>query len=119
MSKYVIKDCCDRKSFASQEDARSFCNWMAENDIGCGVPYLCKTCDRWHFTANREASIKARARSKRQRCVTDRELHLQMARVMGISLEELQTRVDLSKIKLAQGPGIEIVKLRDKPNQPK
>ena len=47
----------------------------------------------------------------RPRCVTTRELHLNMAESAGISLEELQTRCDLNKITIS-GTAIEIVKLK-------
>lgn len=46
-----------------------------------------------------------------ERCVSDRDLHLKLAKLSGMSLDEIQTRIDLTKIRL-EGDGFEIVTIK-------
>ncbi len=48
-----------------------------------------------------------------ERCVTDRQLHQVLAWESACSIDELQTRVDLSKVRI-RGPGFEMIRLAPK-----
>lgn len=105
-----VSDCFDRRSFPNKDDARGFASWMFENhDINYLVPFYCRTCQRWHVAGGYKNGATAEAKAKEPtRCTSDRELHLNICRITGLTLDELQVKYDLSKVKLA-GPGIEVV----------
>jgi hypothetical protein len=112
MSKYKIKDCSERKSFETLVEAYHWVRWQNANTFVHGsVPFQCERCQRWHICPGHTCAEKLRKQLAPIRCVTTRDLHLQMARVMGISLDELQSRTDLSKVKIT-GPAVEAVTLK-------
>lgn len=49
-----------------------------------------------------------------RRCVSDRELHERIAKLSGMSLDDLQVRVDLTAIKVAGESEWQVVKIRDR-----
>lgn len=105
-----MKDCSDRCSFAELWQAQSFCRQKQEDGISSLAPFMCDRCGRWHVVSQRYL-VHAKKKLKRERCVTDRELHEQIARTQGLSLDELQVMYDLSKIRI-QGAGVEIIRPR-------
>ena len=109
----IMKDCPDRLSWKSQREALQFSQWMAQFISIVHSAFLCDRCSRWHIVP-KEAVKFVKSRLKRERCVTTRELHLQLCRVSGVSLEELQTRIDLNKINL-NGNGVEFITLKPSP----
>lgn len=108
----MIKDCHERKSFPDQDDANRFRRWYRAESGFVVTVFECQRCHRWHIAATPgKAEAAQKVLAETGRCVTDRELHLQMARLTGCSLDELQTRIDLTKIHIA-GPGVEVVTVR-------
>ena len=110
-----VSDCFDRQSYPTQDAAKEFTRWMAQkNGVQGLTPFLCRTCQRWHIASCADLARAARAKSQEpMRATSDRELHLQMARNLGKTLDELQVTHDLSKVKL-QGVGIETIGPRTK-----
>ena len=49
-------------------------------------------------------------KDERKRCISTRDLHLEIARLSGMSLDDLQIRMDLSKITI-DGKGGELVQI--------
>ncbi len=109
-----MKDCLDRLNWKTESEARNFSQWMTQYIPTTHATFLCDRCGRWHIVP-KQALEFVKSRLKRERCVTTRELHLQMCRVLGVSLDELQARCDLSKVKI-EGPGVQVVTLRTKSN---
>lgn len=103
-----MKDCFDRWSLPTCEEAHSFCRWLAQRAGFRQIPFHCHRCGRWHIANSRDQALECRRKMQRERCLSDRDLHLQLARVTGMSLDELQTRADLSKVRL-NGPGVEVI----------
>ena len=104
------KDCSERHSFSSESDGMGFLKWMRDRGYSAaGSLFQCSRCDRWHMAPSRKSADMTKREMLKERCLSDFDLHLQMARVIGVSLEELQTRIDLSKIKIGSGSGVRLV----------
>jgi len=111
-----MKDCSDRKSFADEGDAIRFQEWERDKGIVVNAIWKCDRCGRWHLAGGRKQADYCQKIMKRERCITNLDLHLQMARVVGMSLEALQTKIDLSKITVSGGRGLEFFSVkRDNP----
>lgn len=106
-----MKDCLERKSFESEKDAQSFAKWFQEYGHFKASVFQCQRCDRWHLASTPDAAASAKRRLQKTRCISDRDLHLALARQAGCSLDELQTRLDLTKVKLS-GPNVEMVYIK-------
>lgn len=118
-----MKDCLERKSFRSKSSAEQFAKWYRKmqaegfSSTFTPIPFECKRCGRWHVAGSRAVAKQSSEKMTKERCLTTRDLHLQLCRVLGISLEELQTRCDLEKIGIG-GVGNEWVSLKPKPGEP-
>ncbi len=109
-----IRDCHERVSCATAAEAMAYKDWFKRNMSRLPIrSFRCNRCHRYHFAGSHAMAAKAQKFLTEVRCVTDRELHIQLARVNGISLDELQTRLDLSKIKIT-GTACEFVTLKPK-----
>lgn len=120
-----MKDCHERRSFVSREDAKRFLHWLYENHHTYAITiFECRRCHRFHLIGNGiEGSVAAQRRLQPAgRCLSDKDIHLQIARFVGCSLDELQTRVNLGKVSI-KGDGCEIVRVKkrrkpyDRPEQ--
>lgn len=109
--KYQIKDCSERLGFNTPAQAIEYLREWSNPDKR-PTAFKCPRCTRWHLAPGYESIERIKKVLHPIRCVTDRDLHLSMARASGISLEELERRVDLSKVHI-KGPGVEIVKARN------
>lgn len=106
-----MKDCLDRKSFDTNQDARRFIKWFGEKIGVWSVPWKCDRCDLWHISSGSLQALRAQQTLKRERCVSDRDLHLQMCRVLGTHLEYLDWHYGLEDVHL-KGPGVEFLDVR-------
>ncbi len=101
------ESCQKRATFVHRMDAAEYLKQLGLQSYCSLIVFSCPQCDRWHIATSKEQREQEEKRP-RKRCVSDMELHLQMARIFGCSLDELQCVMDLTVIKL-EGPGVEVI----------
>lgn len=108
--KETMKDCSDRRSFTTEFEALRFTDWQRGQMLHPSTVWECRRCGRWHLAGGGEQARYCQNAMQRERCLTDRDLHVQMARVCGISLEELDRTMKLDLIRVS-GAGIEVIEV--------